>query len=71
MTVAVAAIIQERLLESFQLYDDLASEVPEAALALKLPGIPSNPLGEQLWCVVGARESFARAIESGSWSGFA
>ena len=44
--------------------------MPEAALATKLPGIRSNAVGEQLWCVVGARESFARAIEAGEWSGF-
>lgn len=27
-------------------------------------------LAEHLWCVVGARESYARAIEQGSWAGF-
>jgi hypothetical protein len=68
--MATTEIIRERLLESFELYDELAAEVPESALAEKLPGLASNPLGEQLWCVVGARESFARAIEAGEWSGF-
>jgi len=66
----MAAIIRERFLESFELYDDLARGVPEPSLALKLPGIPSNALGAQLWCVVGARESFADAIRSGAWPGF-
>jgi hypothetical protein len=64
------AIIRERLLESFELYDDLARDVPEASLALKLPGIASNTVGEQLWCVTGARESFAAAIAAGAWVGF-
>lgn len=68
--MAMAAIVRERLLESFELYDDLAREVPEASLAMKLPGIASNTLGAQLWCVVGARESFAGAIRSGAWPGF-
>ena len=68
--MAVAAVIRERFVESFELYDDLASEVPEASLAMKLPGIASNALGDQLWCVVGARESFASAIQAGAWSGF-
>lgn len=68
--MAAATVIRERFLESFELYDDLASNVPEASLALKLPGIPSNALGAQLWCVVGARESFAGAIRSGAWPGF-
>ena len=68
--MAISAIIRERFVASFELYDELASEVPEASLALKLPGIASNALGDQLWCVVGARESFAGAIRSGAWSGF-
>ena len=68
--MAAATVIRERFLESFELYDDLAREVPEASLALKLPGLASNALGAQLWCVVGARESFAGAIRSGAWPGF-
>ena len=68
--MATATIIRERFLESFELYDELAREIPEASLALKLPGIASNTLGAQLWCVVGARESFAGAIRSGAWLGF-
>jgi len=68
--MATATIIRERFLESFELYDDLAREVPESSLALKLPGIASNAIGSQLWCVVGARESFAGAIRSGAWPGF-
>ncbi len=31
---------------------------------------PSNTIWDQLWCVVGARESYARAIEKGGWMGF-
>lgn len=68
--MAIQAIIRERFLQSFELYDELARELPEASLALKLPGIASNTIGAQLWCVVGARESFAGAIRSGSWPGF-
>jgi hypothetical protein len=67
----IAAVIRQRFEGSFGLYEELVSELPEASLAAKLPGLPSNAIGEQLWCVVGARESFARAIEAGEWSGFA
>ena len=70
VAVAAGAVIRERLLESFELYDDLVRVVPEESLASKLPGIPSNTIGAQLWCVVGARESFASAIEAGAWAGF-
>jgi hypothetical protein len=59
------------LQRSFGLYDDLIAELPEAALGMGLPDIPSNAIGAQLWCVVGARESYARALEAGQWSGFA
>ena len=69
--MAIADVIRERLRESVALYDDLVSELPEASLAATLPGLPSNAVGEQLWCVVGARESFTRAIHAGEWSGFA
>jgi hypothetical protein len=68
--VAFADVIRERFHGSSELYDELVAELPEAALAEKLPGLPSNTIGAQLWCVVGARESFARAIEAGEWSGF-
>lgn len=66
----IAAVIRERFESSFGLYDELVSELAEASLAARLPGLPSNPIGAQLWCVVGARESFARAIDAGEWSGF-
>lgn len=69
--MAFADVIRERFRGSGELYDDFASELPEPALASKLPGLPSNSIGAQLWCVIGARESFARAIEAGEWVGFA
>ena len=62
--MASTALIRERIRGLFELYDELASELPEASLAEKLPGIPSNAVGEHLWCVVGARESFARALQA-------
>ncbi len=68
--MAIVDVMRERLTDSFDLYRDLAAEIPEASLDLRLPGLPSNAVGDQLWCVVGARESFTRAIESGTWQGF-
>lgn len=55
---------------SMSLYDELLAELPEDALGRKLPELRSNQLGGQLWCVIGARESYARAIASGQWQGF-
>jgi hypothetical protein len=30
----------------------------------------AKSIAEHLWCVVGARESYANALESGKWQGF-
>ena len=68
--MALAAVIRANLERSIRLYDDLVATLPESALAMKLPGVPSNTIGAQLWCVVGARESYARAVDAGAWSGF-
>ena len=68
--VATADVIRERVRESLALYDELAFALPEASLASTLPNLPSNAIGDQLWCVVGARESFTGAIHAGEWVGF-
>lgn len=55
--------------ESFLAYRDLAETMPAEALDQKLSD-RSNTIGAQFWCVVGARESYTRAIETGEWAGF-
>jgi hypothetical protein len=55
---------------SIALFEELVATLPESALAQRLPGLPSCTLGHQLWCVVGARESYARALQAGAWQGF-
>ena len=69
--MALADVVREKLRRSVELYDELIAALPDASLKERLPGLPSNPLGHQLWCVVGARESYARAVVAGEWSGFA
>lgn len=59
----------ERLTQTLPLMSDLVATLDENALRMSLP-VPSNTIWDQLWCVVGARESYARAISSGEWSGF-
>jgi|APTNR8051073442_1049403.scaffolds.fasta_scaffold37538_2 hypothetical protein len=66
-----ANVLASRFDRSFALYRDFAESLDEPTLGEKLPGLPSNTIGLQLWCVVGARESYARAIGAGSWAGFA
>ncbi|MES2737583.1 MAG: hypothetical protein V4672_14770 [Verrucomicrobiota bacterium] len=66
----ITHIIADSLDRSFTLYRDLIESLDETALSSKLPQLPSNTLGLQLWCVVGARESYSRAIQANQWSGF-
>ncbi|HEY8171290.1 MAG TPA: hypothetical protein VIH24_09380, partial [Candidatus Limnocylindria bacterium] len=60
----------ESLDRSFGLYRDLVPLLDRAVLSSRLGALPSNTVGAQLWCVVGARESYARAIVAGTWAGF-
>ena len=62
--------IKDSFNRSIQLYHDLIKSVDSTALNSKLPKVRSNTVGLQLWCVVGARESFYRAIKANQWSGF-
>lgn len=64
------AILRRRLARSTVLYLDLVDAVSADQLASRLPGLPSDTLGHQLWCVLGARESYVRAQRAGSWQGF-
>lgn len=62
--------LKARLEQSFQLTHDLVAHLDEEALGLDLPGLSSNRISGQLWCIMGARESYIRAIEAGGWQGF-
>lgn len=62
--------LKTRLDRSFQLTHDLVVHLDEISLSLDLPGLPSNRISGQLWCIAGARESYSRAIEAGGWKGF-
>ncbi len=68
--MAYAASIRESFERSFALYRDLIVSLDEADLDAKLPGLRSNTIGQQLWCVIGARESYSRAVRAGAWAGF-
>ena len=65
------ALIADRLREALDLTDALAAGLSAEALGLHNGKAPSNAIGGQLWCLVGARESYARAFEVGAWQGFA
>ena len=63
--------IMNRMNARFQAYRDLAAMLDDDLLTRKIDVPKHKSLAEHLWCVVGARESYARALEQGSWVGFA
>ena len=62
--------LKEKLARSFRLTRDLVTHLDETSLNLDLPNLPSNRIAGQLWCIVGARESYAKAIQASGWKGF-
>ena len=54
----------------FKLYSDLAQSASEDFLSKTLEVPKNKTLTEHLWCIVGARESYAHALEAGEWVGF-
>ena len=62
--------LKEKLDRSFRLTHDLIAHLEETSLNLDLPSLPSNRITGQMWCIVGARESYIKAIEMGAWKGF-
>ncbi len=63
-------LLNSRLERAFMLTAELVEHLDDAVLGLDLPGLPSNRISGQLWCIVGARESYAAAIAAGEWRGF-
>lgn len=59
------------LKQRFASYADLVARLDDEALVARLDVPKHKSLQEHLWCVVGARESYARALRAGKWSGFA
>ncbi len=66
----MSPVFVERLNNAFALYEEFLKLLDEPLLRSKLATVPSNTIGQQLWCVIGARESYTAAIEKGKWDGF-
>jgi hypothetical protein len=65
-----SAKLKSHIDRSFELTQDLVAHLDESTLGLDLQALPSNRIAAQLWCIVGARESYTSAIETGNWPGF-
>jgi len=66
----VIALLRRRFDRAHALYAELADVLTAEQLGSRLAGLPSNTIGGQLWCVLGARESYPRAAQAGQWQGF-
>ena len=63
-------LLRRRLERANTLYLDFIDTVTPEQLASRLVDLPSDTIGHQLWCVLGARESYPRAARAGEWQGF-
>lgn len=62
--------ILKRLERTQSLFLDLCDTLTSKELSSKLGDLPSNELGQQFWCVIGARDSYLTAVNAGEWKGF-
>lgn len=63
-------ILKKRVLQAMNLTDDFYNHINEGCLTLKISDVPSNTMGEQAYCIIGARESYLKALKKGHWVGF-
>lgn len=60
----------QRLDARFRAYDELARQLSEELLVRSVDVPKHKTLSDHLWCVIGARESYAKGITAGEWAGF-
>lgn len=63
-------ILVKKITRAFNLTSDLVASLSDEHFSLTLSELPSNSIGQQLWCLIGARESYLKAIQNSKWSGF-
>jgi hypothetical protein len=63
-------ILKQRVLQALSLTDDFYNHINDGGLRLRISDVPSNTIGEQAYCIIGARESYLKALKVGQWDGF-
>ncbi|MGL5010629.1 MAG: hypothetical protein ACRC6I_12165, partial [Paracoccaceae bacterium] len=63
-------MLLSRVGTAMDLTNALAHDLTAEALACRNGAARSNTIGNQFWCIVGARESYGRAFDAGAWQGF-
>ena len=66
----VMDVLQQRVLLAMKLTNDFYHHINEICLNMKISNVPSNTIGEQAYCLIGARESYLKALQIGEWAGF-
>ena len=54
----------------FDSISDIATSIDPDMADTHLQGPKSKSVSDHMWCIVGARESYARALHAGLWVGF-
>jgi hypothetical protein len=63
-------MLKQRVLQALSLTDDFYNHINDGCLRLRISDVPSNTIGEQAYCIIGARESYLKALKIGQWDGF-
>lgn len=63
-------VIINNMQQRFGALSDLAAALDATDYSKNLAVERSKSIGEHFWCLVGARESYFRALEAGEWQGF-
>ena len=63
-------LLTQRVRSALNLTRDFYASISDDQLQMNIPGLPSNTIGEQAYCIVGARESYLNAMRRGEWVGF-
>ncbi|MBU9721680.1 MULTISPECIES: hypothetical protein [Bacillaceae] len=63
-------VLRQRILQALCLTDDFYNHINDGYLRLRISDVPSNTIGEQAYCIIGARESYLSALKIGQWDGF-
>ncbi|MFY2507430.1 hypothetical protein ACN3E9_03840 [Vibrio pectenicida] len=62
--------ILKNIRQRFESLLDPIESLEPSLLTSQLDIAKSKSVGEHMWCIVGARESYSRALSLGKWDGF-
>lgn len=63
-------IVIKNIESRFKSILDIVESIEPKLLTKQLDIAKSKSVGEHMWCIVGARESYSRSLIKGDWDGF-